>query len=397
MKLSDKQKQFWREPFHRWNIKHGATRSGKTYLDYYLIPRRIRERAGKDGLIVLMGNTKGTLQRNVIEPMQEIYGAGLVSSIRSDNTAMMFGERVHCLGADSKKHVDRLRGTSVKYCYGDEVVTWERDVFEMLKSRLDKPYSSFDGTCNPGGPNHWFKAFLDSGADIFAQQYTIDDNPFLDARVREDIKREYAGVFYQRYILGLWVMAEGAVYPMFDPARHVSNATPKIMTYWVGVDYGHTNPTAFLLLGSGSDGRVWILDEFYHGEAQGQISPRALSRKLTQFERGLRIDREVIDPSAEGFINQRREDGAGAVRKADNRVLPGIQLVSGLIDADMLRITPKCRHTIDEFQGYVWDAKAQERGEDKPVKQNDHAVDAARYALMAYERELQRRMTNNGR
>ena len=129
MKLSDKQAAFWREPFHRWNVKAGATRSGKTYLDYYVIPRSIRERKGKPGLVVLMGNTKGTLQRNVIEPMQEIYGERHVSSIRSDNTATIFGERVHCLGADNKKHVDRLRGTSIKYCYGDEVVTWEQEVF----------------------------------------------------------------------------------------------------------------------------------------------------------------------------------------------------------------------------------------------------------------------------
>lgn len=125
LQLSEKQKAFWREPYHRWNIKHGATRSGKTYLDFFVIARSIRERKGLDGLIVLMGNTKGTLQRNVIEPMQNIFGAALVSSIRSDNTATLFGERVHCLGADNRKHVDRLRGVSIKYCYGDEVVTWE--------------------------------------------------------------------------------------------------------------------------------------------------------------------------------------------------------------------------------------------------------------------------------
>ena len=207
LRLSEKQKAFWREPYHRWNIKHGATRSGKTYLDFFVIARSIRERKGLDGLIVLMGNTKGTLQRNVIEPMQNIFGAALVSSIRSDNTATLFGERVHCLGADNRKHVDRLRGVSIKYCYGDEVVTWEPEVFEMLKSRLDKPYSRFDGTCNPKEPDHWFKKFIDSDADVFAQQYCIDDNPFLDADVRAAMKREHSGVFYDRYILGEWCVA----------------------------------------------------------------------------------------------------------------------------------------------------------------------------------------------
>lgn len=124
LQLSEKQKAFWREPYHRWNIKHGATRSGKTYLDFFVTPAPSASGRARR-LIVLMGNTKGTLQRNVIEPMQNIFGAALVSSIRSDNTATLFGERVHCLGADNRKHVDRLRGVSIKYCYGDEVVTWE--------------------------------------------------------------------------------------------------------------------------------------------------------------------------------------------------------------------------------------------------------------------------------
>ena len=149
MRLSPKQKAYWNAPFHRWNIKSGATRTGKTYLDYFMIPRRILERRGRDGLIVLMGNTRGTLQRNVLDPMAEMYGPKLVGAIRSDNTAELFGEKAYCLGADSRKHVDRLRGASIKYCYGDEVVTWCEDVFEMLKSRLDKAYSIFDGTCNP--------------------------------------------------------------------------------------------------------------------------------------------------------------------------------------------------------------------------------------------------------
>ena len=195
MRLSPKQKRYWNEANCRWNVKYGATRSGKTYLDYFVIPRRLLAREGRPGLAVLLGNTRGTLERNVLAPMREIYGAQMVSPLRADGTATLFGQRVHCLGADNKRHVDRLRGASIKYCYGDEVVSWEREVFEMLKSRLDKEYSCFDGTCNPGGPGHWFKKFLDSGADVFSQQYGIDDNPFLPESVRAALKREYTGVF----------------------------------------------------------------------------------------------------------------------------------------------------------------------------------------------------------
>lgn len=179
MAFTQKQHEFLDNANHRWNIKQGATRSGKTYLDYFVIPKRIRQVAGKDGLVVILGNTKGTLQRNVIEPLQNIYGEQLVGNIRSDNTANMFGEKVYCLGADKINQVNRIRGASIKYCYGDEVATWHKEVFTMLKSRLDKPYSKFDGTLNPESPHHWLKKFLESDADIYCQSYTIDDNPTL--------------------------------------------------------------------------------------------------------------------------------------------------------------------------------------------------------------------------
>lgn len=178
MELSEKQKEFWTTKPHRWNVKTGATRSGKTWLDYYIIPKRIRAVAGKDGLVLLMGNTKSTLERNVLAPMRNMYGARLVGGIRPDNTVDLFGEKCYALGADKITQVDKIRGSSLKYCYGDEVVTWNEEVFNMLKSRLDKPYSCFDGTCNPDNKNHWFHKFLESDADIFQQHYCIDDNPF---------------------------------------------------------------------------------------------------------------------------------------------------------------------------------------------------------------------------
>lgn len=177
MQLSDKQIEFWNGATKRWNIKTGATRSGKTYLDYYMIPRRIRACTG-NGLILLLGNTKGTLERNILAPMRSIWGDGLVGPIRFDNTVDLFGKRCYALGADKVSQVAKIQGAGFEYVYGDEITTWHKDVFQMLKSRLDKPNSCFDGTCNPAGPNHWLKEFLDSNADIYQQAYVIDDNPF---------------------------------------------------------------------------------------------------------------------------------------------------------------------------------------------------------------------------
>lgn len=175
---SEKQKEFINAPFNRWCIKSGATRSGKTYLDYFMIPLRLREVRGKDGLVVFLGNTRSSLERNIIRPMQSIWSTKAVSDIKSDNTCKIFGESVYCLGADKISQVDVIRGASIKYCYGDEIVTWHPEVFEMLKTRLDKEYSRFDGTCNPESPDHWLKKFIDENKDVFYQQYTIFDNPF---------------------------------------------------------------------------------------------------------------------------------------------------------------------------------------------------------------------------
>lgn len=149
----------------------------------WIIPIRIRERIGKDGLAVILGVTKSTIERNVLEPMRNIYGDELVGTISSDNTAWIFGEKCYCLGAEKVSQVSKIRGASIKYCYGDEVADWSEEVFALLKSRLDKGYSCFDGTYNPQYPNHWLKRFLDSDADIFSQTYTIDDNPFCRLRL----------------------------------------------------------------------------------------------------------------------------------------------------------------------------------------------------------------------
>lgn len=247
MILSDKQMEFVRNANHRYNIKTGATRSGKSYMDnLYTIPSRIRERIGKPGLSTILGVSKGTIERNVLEPMREIYGHGLVGEIGSDNKAELFGDKVYCLGAEKVSQVAKLRGSSIKYAYGDEVAEWNKSVFDLLKSRLDKPYSCFDGACNPDHPEHWFKKFIDSDADIYLQRYTIFDNPFLPKEFIENLCNEYKGtVEYDRYIRGLWVAAQGAVYKLFNDAQtqipnpYKLTEKPKdLIQINVGVDFG---------------------------------------------------------------------------------------------------------------------------------------------------------------
>lgn len=218
MQLSKKQNEYIMSATHRWNIKSGAVRSGKSFVDTaYIVPKRIRDRAGLPGLNVIMGVSKESIERNVLQPMREIYTSDLIGNINNRNVARVCGEDVYCLGAEKVSQVAKIQGASIKYCYGDEIAKWNKEVFQMLKSRLDKPHSCFDGACNPEHPTHWLKEFIDNvELDIYLQKYTIFDNPFLDPEFVKQLCKEYEGtIYYDRLILGLWKRADGSIYKRF--------------------------------------------------------------------------------------------------------------------------------------------------------------------------------------
>lgn len=400
MELSDKQKDFWLNANKRWNIKTGATRSGKTYLDYFMIPRRIRA-CGNDGLILLLGNTKGTLERNILDPMRNIWG-NLVGTIGSDNKVTLFGRQCYALGADKINQVTKLQGAGFQYVYGDEITTWHQDVFQMLKSRLDKPNSCFDGTCNPDNPNHWFKAFLESDADIYQQAYTIDDNPFLSPLFVEALKREYTGtVYYDRFILGKWALAEGLVYSMFDKNRHVIPALPWQINngdqehddgrgYYVSIDYGTINPTSMGLWRI-YNGKAYRVKEYYFDSRieKRQKTDEEYYTDLCAFTEGIDVEAVIIDPSAASFITLIRRHGRFSVRKANNDVLDGIRTTSTLLNSGQLLFHASCADTIREFGAYRWDEKSTD---DRVLKENDHAMDEIRYFVMTV---LRRKLRGN--
>lgn len=401
MGFTPKQREFLDNANHRWNIKEGATRSGKTYLDYFVIPKRIRRVSGLPGLVVILGNTKGTLQRNIIEPLQDMYGAELVSSIRSDNTAMLFGEKAYCLGADKVNQVNRIRGSSIKYCYGDEMATWHEDVFTMLKSRLDKPYSKFDGTLNPDNPNHWVKKFLDSDADIYSQKYTIDDNPTLDPGFVENLKREYAGtVYYDRYILGLWKAAEGAIYRHVAdrPQEFVLYEVPPVLFATIGVDFGgNGSATAFNCTGFTPGLReIVTLREYYK---KGIVSPAELERDFVDFVRDCKSRFTVSDAycdSAEqtliqGLRTACAQAGVGInihnARKGE--INDRIRFFCRLQATGRHKIMTGCPHTLEAFQTAVWDSKhitEDVRLDDGTY--NIDSLDAQEYAVEPYMRQM---------
>lgn len=377
MSFSQKQTEYLMNCNHRWNVKTGATRSGKTFLDYFVIPKRILK-CRQNGLIVLLGNTKGTLERNILEPMRSIWSPELVGQISSNNTVTIFGKKCYALGADKINQVSKLQGAAFEYCYGDEITTWHEDVFQMLKSRLSCPNSCFDGTCNPESPMHWFKKFLESDADIYQQAYTIDDNPFLDPIFVENLKNEYSGtVYYDRFILGKWALASGLVYPMFKVGRLEDISILKKGRWFISVDYGTYNPfSAGLWCVAGE--KAYRIKEFYYS-GRKSLMPKTDEEYYKELEKlaGDRyIERVIIDPSASSFIETIKRHGSFRVLNANNEVVSGIRNVATALNKGMIQILPECKDSITEFGLYSWNDKSVQ---DEPIKENDHAMDEIRY------------------
>ncbi len=402
--LTDKQKIFWRDADSRWNIKSGATRSGKTYLDYFRIAKKIRATEGL-GLIVMLGNTKGTLERNLLDPMREIYGPGMVGSISSNNTVRLFGRKVYALGADKKNQVEKIQGAAIEYCYGDEITTWSEDVFNMLKSRLSTRNSSFDGTCNPDQPNHWFKKFLDSGADLFHQHYTIDDNPFLPAQFVANLKKEYEGtIYYNRYILGQWARAEGAIYRKFadNPGAFLKPLATDIQHLTVGVDFGgNKSKHAFVCNGilSGYRGVQTVAS----WKLNTDLDPEELNQELIRFlyyvmELTGRMPEAIYPDNAEQVLIRgirgallRESIGVSVIDAWKTKVNDRIGLMTSLIALGRYSYTEHALTVRDALTQAVWNEKVQETKRLDDGSSDIDSLDAHEYAIERYANRLIRR------
>lgn len=398
--FTEKQLEFFENASHRWNFKVGAVRSGKTYADYFTIPKRIRARIGKPGLAFIFGVSKATIERNILEPMRNIWGEALVGTIKQDNTAYLFGEIVYCLGCEKVSQVAKIRGASIKYAYGDEVAEWNPEVFDLIKSRLDKEYSCFDGALNPESPNHWLKAFLDSDADIYNQHYEIFDNSFLPPEFIENLCKEYEGtVYYDRYIRGLWALAEGLIFPMYQDAIYAENAlkSAEYERLCISLDYGTQNAFAALIWGkykgiwyaykgyyySGRDTGVQKTDTEYLQDLEKTFAEEISSyrERLERCKAGYvstlpRKIELIIDPSAASFIALLKKQDWCTVIKAKNDVLDGIRETAVAMKKGLIKVYSGLKEWQNEAGGYVWDEKSVE---EKPVKVNDHYMDATRY------------------
>lgn len=413
IKLTQKQKEYICKADHRWNFKVGAVRSGKSYVDtLYMIPYRLRERAGKDGLNVIIGVSRETVERNVLQPMREHYGSDLIGNINSRNIAMVCGEPVYCLGAEKVSQVAKIQGSSIKYCYGDEVAKWHRDVFAMLQSRLDKAYSCFDGSLNPEQPTHWLLPFLNNKEiDIYVQKYTIFDNTYLPQKFVNSLCKEYEGtIYYNRLILGEWVRAEGAIYRAYadNPKKYLCSiddtstdcktfCTKDLKDITIGLDFGG-NKSGHALVATAHTANYRDLVVLKSGRYFGEYDANRLEQLVADF--CTTIEDKYGKILTLYYDNAETVLGTGVknklakthphivVRGAKKTAVNGrIQATIRLINAGRLWLTSDCDSVSKALQEAVWCDKS---NKDERLDDGSSDIDSLDALEYSYERDIKR-------
>lgn len=376
------------------NLWEGAVRSGKTVGSLVKYLMKIADGAGDPGENVIIGRTKDTIYRNLIAPMQDaaMYGpwAEHVKYNNGASTANILGQTVHIIGSSDVLAEKIIRGMTIKRSYVDEWTLVKPDFTNQLIARHSVAGAWCGGTTNPDGPRHDLKLnYIDRAVEMGHRvfHFGLEDNrAHLPAGYIENLSRQYTGLWNDRFIKGLWTMADGVIYESFEPARHVVDTLPEMQRILcVGVDYGTTNPTRGIKLGLGVDNKLYAMAEW----APGSGTTTDHSRSLREFINTDAPEYLYIDPAAAVFKVQLQRDGYTNYLNASNKVGAGIGLVASLFTTNQLLIHTSCTELLGEIPGYVWDAKAAEKGEDSPVKLNDHAVDAFRYAVASSQQEWQ--------
>lgn len=371
-------------------ICDGAVRSGKTVFmssAFIIWAMEYYDRTN----FAICGKTVQSAERNVLKPLQsnESLPYTMTYKVSTKVLTVRCGAKenyFYIFGGKDESSYMLVQGITLAGVLFDEVALMPRSFVEQALSRAisyEKPKYWFN--CNPESPNHYFyKEWIESPKDGTTHlHFLLEDNPILTEQMIERTKAMYSGVFYDRYIRGLWVLAEGLIYPMFDKETIVPTVAREYSRYVISMDYGIQNPTAMLLWGFYNG--VWYqVDEFYHSgrETSQQKTDQDYYEDLERLAGDRYIDCLIIDPSATSFIALVKQKRRFKVRRAKNDVIDGIQKTALAIQQGKIKVNDCCKRTIKEYGLYLWDNKS---GEDRPVKDNDHAMDATRYFVNAMQ------------
>lgn len=395
--LFPRQSEYFRQSDAFINIADGSVRSGKSVAQNWRWLDHIAHMP-RNGLYLMTGTTQDTVVRNVLAPMQEVFGPARVQwNLGTDAHATIMGRRCPIIGANNVRSEYTIRGMTLHGWYADEVTLHPESVFDMARTRLSAPGAKAFVSCNPDSPYHWLMRNHMSDEALATGivkrfRFKLDDNPSLNAEYVDMLRRSFTGLFRRRMIDGEWVLAEGVIYDMFDPAVHVKSEPGPFPRFIVSCDYGTANPCVFgLWVPIGYRWHMfgeYVWDSRTAGkqktdEEYVEAMTAWLTKQAARLNTGQIIPACVfVDPSAASFIEALRRGGY-TVRAARNDVLPGIRAMSTALSEGRMTFDPSCTWTLDEFGSYIWDAVASKRGEDKPLKTNDHSMDQCRYMIVS--------------
>ena len=369
-------------------IADGAIRSGKTLcMSLSFVMWAMENFDGQN--FGMCGKTIGSFRRNVLAVLKLTLPARgyIYKDHRSDNMMeIRRGDTVnyfYIFGGKDESSQDLVQGITLAGVFFDEVALMPESFVNQATARCSVTGSKFWFNCNPEGPYHWFKAnWIDKDKRLIYLHFTMDDNYSLSDEIKRRYKSQYSGVFYDRYIRGLWVMAEGIIYDMFDRNKHIVSGDDIKLTglCYISCDYGTQNATVFKMWEKGADGIWYSTQEYYYSgrEKRRQKTDGEYAVDMLEFIGEKNPRAIIVDPSAASFITELRKKGLPVI-KAKNDVLDGIRETARLMTMGAIKWFSGCEHTLEEFTSYMWDEKAAQRGEDKPIKEHDHAMDADRY------------------
>ena len=360
----------------RINILDGSVRSGKTWITYVIWALWVATMPA-DKTYLMTARTLTTLKRNCLEPMVQLFGTENFSYSISNKSGRLFGRNIQFEGANDAQAEAKIRGLTLQGAYVDEITLVPEDYFTMLLSRLSESGAKLFGSTNPDSPSHWLKKkYLDRADElsVYKDTYIIDDNTFLDPEYIAAIKSEYTGVFYDRFILGKWVIAEGLVYEFGE--ENITDEIPATGEYYVSCDYGTMNPFSAGLWCVNGDKAVRIKEYYYTGRAtNAQRTDEEYVDDVEKLMEGYNVRKIIVDPSAASFIAALKKRNHNVLR-ANNDVMDGIRTVARFLKKGNIMIHRSCKDAINEFGLYSWNDKSVE---DAVIKENDHAMDDIRY------------------
>lgn len=399
--FSPKQLEFILNSTHKFNLAHGSVRSGKTVAATFAFLHKVYEaQAGKQ--FWLIGHTLETIYRNVVSTIIE-SNQPVLSIFRPMCTWFAGKKELHfmdkiikCYGAKDEGAVGIFQGGTCDIAYCDEMTLYPPNVLQMLISRLSPPDSMLLASMNPEAPSHKCHELIElaekGDPKYYSLHFVVDDNPYLDDAYKQILRQTLSGLFYRRHYLGEWCLAEGAIFEFLDRQVHIVRRPPRAAEFWLaGIDYGASNPFACLLVGyhSGKYGQggpqMWVEKEYYHDPKQAgrQKTNSEFVRDMQLFLQDYPVRSIYVDPSAESFQLEMKREGFHVI-DAENDVYNGIMQMTNLVKEGTLVICDQCTNLIREMESYSWDPKASARGDDEPIKQNDHAVDAMRYVVASF-------------